>query len=102
MHAGGVLRDASLPNQTLSGIREVMAAKVHALQIAQRHPFATQIKNTFVFSSTASLLGPAGQANYAAANASLDAISSAKQSEGRPCLKSPKSSFDQTQDKESL
>ena len=82
MHAGGVLRDASLANQTLKGIREVMAAKVDALHRLQVSPLTSQIKDTLVFSSTASLLGPAGQANYAAANAALDACCSSQQSRG--------------------
>lgn len=83
MHAGGLLKDASLPKQSLSGIREVFAAKVDPLRHLFNHTFSSQVKETLVFSSTASLLGPAGQANYAAANAALDAQCSAHQKQGK-------------------
>ena len=73
-HAAGVLADRMLPNQNAPGLASVCAPKAHgawALHttsiMAARRPFA-------LFSSVAALLGGAGQANYSAANASLDAL----------------------------
>jgi len=86
LHAGGVLADATLRNQTLSGLRKVMGAKVsglpHLLGAAQLQPGAHHV----LFSSVASLLGSPGQANYSAANAALDAAASSWQHTGLPTV----------------
>jgi hypothetical protein len=73
MHAGGVLADSVLSNQTAQSVRQVFAPKVVGLhQLACT--FAMDAMNVQVlFSSVAALLGSAGQTNYAAANAVLDA-----------------------------
>ncbi|GLI63380.1 hypothetical protein VaNZ11_006292, partial [Volvox africanus] len=72
VHAGGVLADAMLSNQSLGALRRVLAPKHASLEhlavLAQLHPAAGQV----LFSSIASLLGAPGQANYSAANAGLD------------------------------
>ena len=74
LHASGVLADATLRNQTLQGLRTAWAPKVSALQqlggAYSRQPGAFQL----LFSSIAALLGSPGQANYSAANATLDAM----------------------------
>ena len=74
LHASGVLADATLRNQTLQGLRTAWAPKVSALQQLSgaygRQPGAFQL----LFSSIAALLGSPGQANYSAANATLDAM----------------------------
>ncbi len=84
LHAGGVLADATLRNQSLAGLRKVMGAKVaglpHLLGAAQLQPGAHHV----LFSSVASLLGSPGQANYSAANAALDAAASAWEQAGTP------------------
>jgi len=86
LHAGGVLADATLRNQSLAGLRKVMGAKVsglpHLLGSAQLQPGAHHV----LFSSVASLLGSPGQANYSAANAALDAAASAWQHTGQPTV----------------
>jgi len=86
LHAGGVLADATLRNQTLAGLRKVMGAKVsglpHLLGAAQLQPGAHHV----LFSSVASLLGSPGQANYSAANAALDAAASTWQHSGLPTV----------------
>ncbi len=72
MHAAGMLADDLIARQSMQGIRAVTAAKVEpALKLIAKsgvHGVGTH----FGFSSIAALLGAAGQANYAGANAALD------------------------------
>ena len=76
VHASGVLADASLRKQDAAGVRGVMAPKGRAAEALTpklvAHPMALHV----MFSSLAALLPSAGQANYAAANAELDAAAS--------------------------
>ena len=73
-HASGVLADATVGNQSLSGIRSVFAPKVEAMDRLMSslgfHPGAI----TVLFSSVASLTGSPGQINYSAANSALDML----------------------------
>ena len=71
-HSGGVLADAALPNQTLHGIRAAFAPKVSSAQLWQQPVGMQPSVMHLLFSSVAALLGSPGQANYSAANASLD------------------------------
>ena len=86
MHAGGVLQDATLVNQTASGARAVMAPKVDALSRLSGALGAHPVASTILFSSVSSLMGSPGQANYSAANAALDAWSHAHQAGGCPSV----------------
>lgn len=72
VHAGGVLADGMLHNQTLLGVRRVFAPKTVGLTNLER---STRVLGgrCAAYSSIAGVLGSAGQGNYAAANASLDA-----------------------------
>ena len=83
LHAGGVLADATVPNQSASSIRAVFAPKVLAAQkwqhAVQQQPTQTQV----LFSSVAALLGAPGQLNYAAANAAMDGLAAAWQQQGQ-------------------
>jgi NADP-dependent 3-hydroxy acid dehydrogenase YdfG len=82
LHAGGVLADATLGNQSMAAMRRVAAPKsvgAAGWQLAvQQQPAGSQV----FFSSIAALLGSPGQANYAAANAALDAAAQALQAQG--------------------
>ena len=82
LHAGGVLRDAAIQQQSAASIREVLSSKVVAIQRMQTCLWAACTRETVLFSSTASLLGPPGQANYAAANAAMNAWSQSQQASG--------------------
>ena len=81
-HAGGVLRDAVLANQTAAGMRAVMGPKTHGMLLLCRLAAASPLAHLTLFSSIAALLGSAGQANYAAANATLSAGAATLQQQG--------------------
>ena len=88
VHAAGVLDDGVLTKQSVERFARVMAPKVqgawnlHLLTASQEIPL-----DFFVcFSSVASLLGSPGQANYAAANAFMDALAHHRQQLGLPAL----------------
>ncbi|GAB4814935.1 hypothetical protein N2152v2_001981 [Parachlorella kessleri] len=82
IHAGGVLRDAVLANQTAAGLRAVMAPKVQGMAALEAATGAMPLACFTAFSSIAALLGAPGQANYAAANAMLDVASETRQARG--------------------
>ena len=81
-HSGGVLADATLPNQTPSGIRAALAPKLNSALLWERAVGAQPSTMHVTFSSVAALLGSPGQANYAAANAALDALAEGWQARG--------------------
>ena len=84
LHTSGSLADATLPNQTASRMRLAISGKLYGalgkLQTLSGHPITTSA----LFSSTAALLGSAGQMSYAAANSALDAVSAWRHSLGYP------------------
>jgi acyl carrier protein len=86
LHAAGVIEDHSLLEQNPESISTVLQPKwrgawnLHTLTRDQKLDFFV------LFSSAAALLGSPGQANYAAANASLDALAEYRRSLGLPAL----------------
>ena len=74
VHAAGVLDDGALLNQDWERFRTVLGAKVQGAWLLDRLTAHYELDAFVLFSSMASLLGPAGQANHAAANAFLDAL----------------------------
>jgi acyl transferase domain-containing protein/acyl carrier protein len=73
-HLAGMLEDGLLASQNWLHWKQVLAPKVTGAWNLHQ---LTKTKNLSVFvnfSSLASILGPAGQSNYAAANAFLDAL----------------------------
>jgi acyl transferase domain-containing protein/NADPH:quinone reductase-like Zn-dependent oxidoreductase/acyl carrier protein len=86
LHAAGVLDDHSLLEQTMESILTVLRPKWHGAW--NLHTLTRNQKLDFfvLFSSGAALLGSPGQANYAAANASLDALAEYRCSLGLPAL----------------
>jgi NAD(P)-dependent dehydrogenase (short-subunit alcohol dehydrogenase family)/acyl carrier protein len=86
IHAAGLLEDGILTQQQWAHFERVMAPKVaggwNLHQATQGQPL-----DFFVcFSSSASLLGSAGQGNYAAANAFLDGLIHYRRALGQPGL----------------
>jgi hypothetical protein len=86
MHAGGVLADATLANQSLAGLRAVMAPKAVSLGRWQAVMGAQPLLSQLLFSSVAALLGAPGQANYSAANSILDGAAGVMQAQGMPAV----------------
>ena len=84
LHASGVLQDSMLQGQSASALRVALAPKVVALSAMESALGLLPLQHVALFSSVASLLGTAGQANYAAANAGLDAWAAAQQAAGHP------------------
>ncbi|GHP01364.1 hypothetical protein PPROV_000012000 [Pycnococcus provasolii] len=74
LHAGGVLRDAMLLNQSASRTMAVHAPKVCGAPHLRASLAAHSVDTSVLFSSIASLLGNGGQANYVSANAALDSF----------------------------
>ncbi|MFE3022449.1 SDR family NAD(P)-dependent oxidoreductase, partial [Streptomyces sp. NPDC059256] len=74
VHAAGVLDDQMLTDLTPHQLHTVLRTKVDAAWQLHDLTLDLPLSAFVVFSSTAGTLGAAGQANYAAANAWLDAL----------------------------
>ncbi|MBE9080311.1 SDR family NAD(P)-dependent oxidoreductase, partial [Romeria aff. gracilis LEGE 07310] len=86
IHAAGLIDDATLPHQSWEKFARVMAAKVQGSWHLHQLTLDWPLDRFVLFSSAASLLGSAGQANYAAANAFMDASAHHRRSQGRPAV----------------
>ncbi|MEF3115178.1 SDR family NAD(P)-dependent oxidoreductase [Streptomyces chrestomyceticus] len=74
VHAAGVLRDASLTGKTAEDWEEVLAPKADGLVHLDRATRHDPLDFFLTFSSGAAVTGNPGQADYATANAFLDAF----------------------------
>jgi acyl transferase domain-containing protein/acyl-CoA synthetase (AMP-forming)/AMP-acid ligase II/acyl carrier protein len=86
MHAAGVLRDATLPQLSVSSFKEVLAPKVLGAWHLDQLTRGLALDFFVLFSSVASLIGAAGQGNYAAANAFLDSLAYHRRAQGLPAI----------------
>ena len=86
VHAGGLLQDALLVKQTPTAFRGVLAPKLGGSLQLGAATAAAPLAASINFSSLAGLLGTAGQGNYAAANAALDAHTACRAAAGAPTL----------------
>ena len=82
IHAAGVLDDATVPSLTADRLDRVLRPKVdaawHLHTLTEHLPRAAFV----LFSSASAVLGSPGQANYAAANAFLDALAHHRRARG--------------------
>jgi len=86
VHGAGVLDDRLLIRQDFDRFRRVLAPKVAGGWNLHRQSRHLELDHFVLFSSASALLGAAGQAGYAAANAFLDALASYRRARGKPAL----------------
>ena len=86
VHAAGVLHDASIDKLDWDAFEEVMRPKVQGVMCL--HELTRDLPLDFfaLFSSAAAVFGSRGQANYAAANAFMDAFAHFRRAQSLPCI----------------
>ncbi|WP_405700574.1 type I polyketide synthase [Streptomyces sp. NBC_00069] len=86
VHMAGVLDDGVIATLTPERLATVFAPKVDAVRHLDELTRGLDLDAFIVFSSAASLMGSAGQGNYAAANAFLDGLMAGRRAAGLPAL----------------
>jgi acyl transferase domain-containing protein len=84
VHAAGVTADGSLGELDWGRFVEVLDPKVRGAWHLHRATAGLELDFFVLFSSLASMIGSAGQANYVAANAFLDALAGYRRARGLP------------------
>ena len=84
VHAAGISQNAIVINQTPSHCRSVFAPKLPGLNNMRTPMQLCPLDTLILFSSSSSQMGIAGQSNYTAANAALDATAAVRQGQGLP------------------
>ena len=85
-HCAGILEDGILAQMDWAKFERVIAPKVFGAWLLHEHTRSLKLDQFVLFSSILSLMGFAGQANYAAANAFLDALGARRRSENLPAI----------------
>jgi NAD(P)-dependent dehydrogenase (short-subunit alcohol dehydrogenase family)/acyl carrier protein len=86
IHAAGILDDGMLLQLNQDRFRTVMAPKIRGAWNLHKLTSETPLDFFVLFSSASTVFGAAGQGNYSAANAFLDALAAHRRALGRPAL----------------
>ncbi|MBD1582911.1 type I polyketide synthase [Pseudoalteromonas sp. S16_S37] len=81
-HAAGVLKDATFSQQSPEHMHTVLAPKVNGAWYLHQATLDCELDYFVCFSSIAAMVGWAGQANYATANAFMDGLCAARKQQG--------------------
>ncbi|MGV9300090.1 SDR family NAD(P)-dependent oxidoreductase, partial [Amycolatopsis sp. NPDC003676] len=84
VHTAGVVDDGTIETLTAEQVDRVLAPKVDAAWHLHELTRDLDLSAFVLFSSAAPLLGGQGQGNYAAANATMDALARTRRSAGLP------------------
>ncbi len=80
----GVLRDGTITNLSRQDFHDVLATKILGSWNLHRLTLDRSVEQFVLFSSTAAVLGSAGQANHASANTFLDQLARYRRMQGLP------------------
>ncbi len=86
IHSAGVLDDGLLVRMSRAQLEKVLAPKVRGAWNLHAYSREAELDFFVLFSSLAAILGPQGQANYAAGNAFMDALAQWRRAAGLPGL----------------
>jgi len=78
IHAAGTLADAPLLTKTAESAAKVLAPKIRGIRVIERIFTGEPLDFILLCSSVSSIVAPAGQVDYAAANAFLDAFAQSR------------------------
>ncbi len=84
VHAAGVVADALIAAQTPASVARAFAPKARGAWNLHERTRELPLDFFVLFSSLASVIGSAGQSNYAAANSFLDGLAAARRARGLP------------------